>query len=142
MTTQARKLNRLVHTHGILGATFREARTVGTDDVSFFPSPHHPAPPGLVSVLAESLATLDTCGRAGLLVKAGIRLKFDREGYSILVMDGPDGTVAIAYLSGHPVVKSVNRPARSISGHRARRGVRDLRSREEASEPRSVGDVG
>jgi hypothetical protein len=118
MATQVEKLNRTANTPGILGVTFRPRDVVGIDDVAFFPSPSHPAPPMLGSMLAETMRTLDTCGRAGVLVKDGVRVKLDHEGYSVLVMDGPDGTVSIAFLTGHPVVKSVNRPARSIVGHR------------------------
>lgn len=137
MATQAEKLNKAARTGGILGAAFRAPRVTGVDDLAFFPSPSHPAPPRLVTMLAESMRTLDTCGRAAMLDTKGIRVKLDREGYTILVMDGPDGTVAIAFLTGHPVVKSVNRPARSIVGHRRHDAPRRLAT--PAPEPHTVG---
>ncbi len=113
-----RKLHALTRTHGVMGASFRDANLVGTYAIELWPSKVEPVAPGVPVMLQAMFAAFDAAGHAGLLDRKGIRIKLRL--YSVIAMSGPHGTVAIAYLNGHPAVKSINRPARSIVGQRAR----------------------
>lgn len=53
-------------------------------------------------------------GIADIANEDRLRCKFEH--YSVIVVSGPRGIVAIAYDNGHPVGKSINRPARSVVG--------------------------
>lgn len=121
MSTKEQTINVLCGTFGVLGvsmatfdplgvidgATFRQGVSLG-----FEPSPSY----------IELEVLLDRTLRM-LPANAEPQVRVKLEHYTVLAVQGPSGSVAVAFAHAHPLVKSINRPVRKLAGL-DRRGLR------------------